>query len=143
MEQNEDDDDDYSVDVSSVQGVDLNNFESGLNQELQPQSSITIPRQLGDKSLFITPRTEGGMRDVPNVECSKINGDIFKGTINCTEATVVDVCIFYSMQCVIALPGCRDSGNDIFVPQIVVHCRSVSLFFMSFINFVSKRFQKR
>ena len=47
-----------------------------------------IPKQLGENSIFITQRPEGAMRDVINVECSKINGELFKGTITYTEATI-------------------------------------------------------
>ena len=47
-----------------------------------------IPKQLGENSLFITQRPEGAMRDVINVECSKINGELFKGTITSTKATI-------------------------------------------------------
>ena len=46
------------------------------------------PRLLGENSIFITQRPEGGMRDVLNVECSKINGEDFKGTITYNEATI-------------------------------------------------------
>ena len=46
------------------------------------------PRQMGTNSIFITKRPEGAMRDVVNVECTKINGEDFKGTITYTEATV-------------------------------------------------------
>ena len=45
-------------------------------------------RRLGENSLFITPRREGGIRDLLIVECSQINGNEFKGTITYTEAMV-------------------------------------------------------
>ena len=49
---------------------------------------LLTTRQLGEKSIFITQRPEGGLRDVINLECSKLNGELFKGTITYTEATV-------------------------------------------------------
>ena len=63
---------DSSPDKSDKSGEDLN----------------AGPRRLGENSLFITPRPEGGMRDLLIVECSKINGNEFKGTITYTEAMV-------------------------------------------------------
>ena len=74
--------------------------ESGLQEEndhlptevrhgLQNDSlSITVPSQLGDRSIFHTFRASGGMRDLLTVECQKINGEEFKGTITYTEAAV-------------------------------------------------------
>ena len=56
-----------------------------IRDEVNP---IPAPRQLGSKSLFITPRSEGGLRDVINVECLKINGEDFKGAITYTEANI-------------------------------------------------------
>ena len=46
------------------------------------------PIQLGNRSIFLTERPEGGMRDVITVECQKINGEDFRGTITYTEATL-------------------------------------------------------
>ena len=48
----------------------------------------TAPRQLGEKSRFVTPKPEGGMRDVLTIECLKLNGEDFKRTGTYTEAMV-------------------------------------------------------
>ena len=53
-----------------------------------PVVPVVSPRQLGGGSFFFTSRPEGGMRDVLTIECLKLNGKVFKGTITYTEATV-------------------------------------------------------
>ena len=47
-----------------------------------------IPAQLGENSVFWTRKHEGGLRDFITVECLKINGETFNGTITYTEAAV-------------------------------------------------------
>ena len=49
---------------------------------------VVVPGQIGEKSIFHTSRAEGGLRDVLTIECQKMNGEDFKGTITYTEATV-------------------------------------------------------
>ena len=67
--------------------------EQGLTQSMQTEQltipvEIQTPGQLGAGSVFYTSRPEAGLRDVLTVECPKINGEDFKGTITYTEATV-------------------------------------------------------
>ena len=74
--------------------------DSDCNREFEEyeESSERIPEQppvqianlegLGSSSVFFTSRPESGLRDVLTVECHKINGQDFKGTITYTEATV-------------------------------------------------------
>ena len=60
-----------------------------LPMEVRQDSLIKmVPSQLGDGSIFHTFRAPGGLRDVLTVECQKLNGEEFKGTITYTEATV-------------------------------------------------------
>ena len=54
----------------------------------QPPVHIATPERLGSSSVFFTSRPESGLRDVLTVECHKINGEDFKGSITYTEATV-------------------------------------------------------
>ena len=46
------------------------------------------PMKLVDGSVFYTSKPEGGLRDVLTVECLEMNGDVFRGTITYTEATI-------------------------------------------------------
>ena len=41
---------------------------------------------MGDRSFFVTPRPDGGMRDDLIVQCQTINGKPFKGTVTFKEA---------------------------------------------------------
>ena len=67
-----------------------NAFQNDAVNEPVTQTVVSplSPVQLGNKSMFLSQRPEGGMRDVITVECQKINGEDFKGTITYTEATL-------------------------------------------------------
>ena len=47
---------------------------------------LVDPNMLGNKTIFVTKKSEGSLKDVLIVECIKINGGQFKGTITLTEA---------------------------------------------------------
>ena len=44
------------------------------------------PSNMGDRTKFVTPKPEGGMRDDIVIECQTINGKPFKGTVTYKEA---------------------------------------------------------
>ena len=46
------------------------------------------PTNMGDRTIFVTPKPEGGMRDDIVIECQTINGKPFKGTVAYKEAKV-------------------------------------------------------
>ena len=58
-----------------------NTLQGGLAPNLNPEL-------LGSKSIFHSFKPDGGLRDVLTIECQKMNGEDFKGTISYTEATV-------------------------------------------------------
>ena len=70
-----------------LSGNGLSNQHEGLGIPVPPAPAV-IPNQLGENSIFHTFRSEGGLRDVLTIECQKLNGEDFKGTITYTEATV-------------------------------------------------------
>ena len=47
------------------------------------------PNQMGARSRFVTPKADGNMRDVLTIECPKINGLPFRGSITYTEAKYI------------------------------------------------------
>ena len=77
-----------SDDEEMEQDVVVDNDDDGIPSVPTVAATIVPPVQLGNNSVFHTFRPEGGMRDVITIECQKINGEEFKGTITYTEATV-------------------------------------------------------
>ena len=65
--------------------MEQNDEESGDQGEKVAKAN---PELLGNRSMFHTFKPEGGLRDVLTIECQKINGEDFKGSITYTEATV-------------------------------------------------------
>ena len=53
------------------------------------QSSNSRAFNMGDKSLFVTPRPDGGLRDDLVVQCQTINGKPFRGTVTFKEAKFI------------------------------------------------------
>ena len=46
------------------------------------------PTNMGDRTIFVTPKPQGGMRDDILIECQTLNGRPFKGTITYKEAKI-------------------------------------------------------
>ena len=85
--------DESSEQMEEIGEQPMDQQSAGDEQDLRPSIlasglPVDIPEQIGEKSVFHTSRPEGGLRDVLTVECLKLNGDDFKGTITYTEATV-------------------------------------------------------
>ena len=102
----------YVIDSDDNMLVDYNDYDQAAingEQEMEQESSegqrdqaapvdlvdpvipvipVVIPGQIGDTTIFHTSRPNGGLRDVLTVECLKLNGEDFKGTITYTEATM-------------------------------------------------------
>ena len=75
--------------VDSDCNMEFEEYEESSEQiPEQPPVQIANLEGLGSSSVFFTSRPESGLRDVLTVECHKINGQDFKGTITYTEATV-------------------------------------------------------
>ena len=78
-----------SADPWEDDGDGENDSEDLMQVDEVPNDQAPAPahaKQMGEKSRFITPRPDGSMRDVLTIECPKMNGVAFKGSITYTEA---------------------------------------------------------
>ena len=78
---------------TAVSVIDLLNERASVKGSVaggsQAQVSISTakPDNMGEQTLFKTPKPEGSMRDVIIIEIQKINGEMFHGTITYDEAS--------------------------------------------------------
>ena len=93
------------------------------------------------------------LRDTITVECQKLNGRLFNGTVNFSEAKVkifqaglgLETGLLRSVKISFNTwqHRGRDSGNDIFVPLILDIFVTFPFLEFLFLIFIPKRFQKR
>ena len=67
--------------VEDMEGDFLSNVAAQVAVGLDP-----APKQLSSKTLLVTLKPDGGLRDVVTVKCSKINEEAFKGSNTYSEA---------------------------------------------------------
>ena len=73
---------------ADIEDENESDMDTGIEEagSLNRGPPLPEPEVLSGRTIFITPKPDGNLRDVIIVECTEINGRAFSGTITYTEA---------------------------------------------------------